>query len=115
MNLPFPAKIHVSSDAAIKDNAIIINLGDNYRQRMESGLNAQRETWNIIWPSLNKADFTAAISTLKSAGAVVAMTWTSPIDGIAKKYTVVKDSRRIQPLGAGKWRLSISIEQEFEP
>ena len=112
--LPYPEKIHFSSDVGIKDDVSIVEFGDGYQQRMENGINAQREEWNIIYPALSKTEFESALSTLGAVGAVGAMTWTSPLDGIEKKYVVIKDSRKMQKVSS-KWRLTLSIRQVFEP
>jgi phage-related protein len=112
--LPYPEKIHYASSAAITDNVIIVEFGDGHSQRMENGLNAQRETWDIVWAALSKTEFQAAWATLKAAGAVNAMTWDSPLDGVTKKYVAVKDTRKVQKV-AHKWRLTLSIRQVFEP
>jgi phage-related protein len=112
--LPFQEKIHISSEAGIKDDISIIALGDGYQQRSENGLNAQREEWAIVYPALTKTDFQAAMAIFKTVGAVQAMTWVSPLDGLTKKYVVVKDSRKFQFLG-GKYRLTLSLRQVFEP
>jgi phage-related protein len=112
--IPYPEKIHITSDVGIKDDVSIVAFGDGYQQRMENGLNAQREDWSIIYPALSLAELQTALTTLKAAGAVNAMIWTSPLDGLEKKYVVVKDSRRVQKIGI-KWRLTLSLQQVFEP
>jgi phage-related protein len=112
--LPYPEKIHISSDATIKDDVIIVAFGDGYQQRAENGINAQREEWTIIYPALSTAEFQAAMAIFKTAGAVSALDWISPLDGVSKKYIVVKDSRKPKKLG-DRWRLTLSLQQVFEP
>ena len=112
--LPFPEKIHISSDVQINDRVLVVDLGDGYQQRMNLGINAQYEGWNILYPALTHAELQTINAVLNSVGAVTSMTWTSPIDGVLKKYAVVKDSRKIQSLGS-LWRLSLSLKQVFEP
>jgi phage-related protein len=112
--LPYPEKVHITSDAVIKDDVSIIALGDGYEQRAAKGINAQREEWNIVYPSLSQTELQSALSILRSVGAVSTMVWVSPLDGIEKKYVIVKDSRKMQKV-SDKWRLSFSIRQVFEP
>ena len=113
--IPYPEKIHSSSAPTIKDSISIIELGDNYQQRVETGLNPQHEEWSILWPLLTAAEFNAAMSTLNTVRCSLPLTWTSPIDGVAKKYVVVPDSRMPVPLGGHRWSLSLSLRQVFEP
>lgn len=113
-DIPYPEKIHYSSDAGIKDNVTIVAFGDGYQQRMENGINAQREEWNIIYSPLSKAELESAMTTFNAVGAVGKLTWTSPLDGLDKTYVVIKDSRKLQRQG-GKWRLSLALQQVFEP
>jgi|LakWasMeta2_LOW4_FD_contig_21_1467189_length_520_multi_3_in_0_out_0_2 Phage minor tail protein. len=112
--IPYPEKLHNSSVPRIKDSVNIIEMGDNYQQRIEVGLNPQHEEWSILWPLLTASEFSSVISTLATVRCVLPLTWTSPIDGVSKKYVVVPDSRQMIPLGKGRWSVSLSLRQVFD-
>ncbi|UOA08322.1 phage tail protein [Methylobacter sp. S3L5C] len=112
--LPFPEKIHSSATASLKDAISILAMGDNYQQRIETGLNPQHEEWSIMWPALTTAEFHAAMAVLNTVRCVSSMTWTSPVDGIVKNYVVQPNSRSAVSVGI-KWNLSLSLRQVFEP
>lgn len=112
--LPYPEKIHISSAPHIRSRVSIIEMGDNYQQRIETGLNPEWEEWSITWPSLTQTEFTGVMATLATVRSVLPLTWTSPLDGLAKKYIVIPDSKTPQSIGA-LWRLSLNLRQVFEP
>jgi len=114
MNLPYPEKIHISSSPKIKDSVSILPLGDNYQQRVETGLNPQHEEWTITYPALSDSEFQSIMTTLNTVRCITPMVWVSPLDGISKKYTVVPDSRDPTSVGE-RWNLSLSLRQVFEP
>lgn len=113
--IPYPDKIHISSTPRIKDTISILEMGDNYQQRVETGLNPQHEEWSILWPKLSASEFSAAMSTLSTVRCKLPVTWVSPLDNISKKYVVVPDSRQASYLGNNNWSLSLSLRQVFEP
>lgn len=113
-DLPYPDKIAFASDVTIKDDVNIVAFGDGYEQRAANGLNDQREEWTIVYNPLSKTELDAALATFKTVGAVGLLSWTSPLDGIAKKYVVVKDSRKVQKV-SDKWRITLALRQVFEP
>lgn len=112
--LPYPDKINIASAPKIKDSVSILSLGDNYQQRIETGLNPQHEEWSIIWPALTDSEFQTVMTLLNTVRCVTALTWTSPLTGLSKKYTVIPDSRAITSVGA-RWTISLSLRQVFEP
>lgn len=109
--LPFPEQIHIRSRPAIQDASDVIELGDNYVQAMETGLNPQHETWDIAWTAMDSADFASLLAVLDSVRTITPLTWTAPLYGIEKKYLVVKGSRRPVPLGAGLWEMSLQLRE----
>ena len=116
MTIPVPlaAQIGAASNVAINDNAFVIDLGDGYQQAGNTSINPQYEQWSITWPALSQADFISMKAVLDSVGCVTAMSMASPLDGVNRLYRIVKDSRKIQPVGV-KWMVSLSLRQVFEP
>lgn len=112
--LPYPEKIHISSTPRIRSRVSIIEMGDNYQQRIEAGLNPEWEEWSITWPLLTDTEFKAAMVVLSTVRSVLPLTWTSPLDGLVKKYIVVPDSKAPQSIGSN-WSLSLNLRQVFEP
>lgn len=111
--LPYPEKIHNTSTVEIRDSISVLELGDNYQQRIESGLNPQREEWDIEWALLKPSEFTSVLSTLNSVRCKTPLTWASPIDGVTRNYVVIPDSRKMVPLGGGRWSVSLKLRQVF--
>ncbi len=112
--LPYSSKIHITSAPHIRSRVSIIEMGDNYQQRIETGLNPEWEEWSITWPALTDTELRAAMVILAAARSVLPLTWVSPLDGLTKKYIVVPDSKTIVSIGA-LWRLSLNLRQVFEP
>lgn len=112
--LPYASKIHITSAPRIRSRVAIIEMGDNYQQRLETGLNPEWEEWSITWPALTQTEFTSLMSILATVRSVTPLTWASPLDGLIKKYIVVPDSKTPQSIG-DKWRLSLNLRQVFEP
>lgn len=112
--IPYASKIHITSDPRIRSRVSIIEMGDNYQQRIETGLNPEWEEWSVTWPGLTDTEFKAAMVILATVRSVLPLTWTSPLDGLTKKYIVVPDSKTPQSIGT-LWRLSLNLRQVFEP
>ena len=113
--LPFPEKIRVTSRPTIKDSSDTMELGDNYQQVIEIGLNPQHEEWQITWKAMTHADLMTLLGVLDTVRTVTPMTWTSPLYNVEKSYRLVKDSRQPIPVGAGLWELSAGLREVFVP
>lgn len=113
--LPMPEKISVRSYPTIKDSSDALELGDNYQQIIETGLNPQHQEWQIAWVAMQRADVLSVLSVLDTVRTVTPMTWTEPLYGVEKHFRLVKDSRKITPLGAGLWEISASLREVFVP
>ncbi|WFP48507.1 hypothetical protein PL263_10320 [Methylomonas sp. EFPC3] len=109
--LPFPEKIHLRSQPAIADASDVIELGDNYVQALETGLNPQHEVWDVVYSALNRADLNTLLGVLDTVRTVTPVTWTSPLYQVQKKYMIVKDSRRPMPLGADLWEFGLKLRE----
>lgn len=111
--LPYPEKLHNSSTVEIIDTISVLELGDNYQQRVELGINPQREEWAVMWPLLKVSEFASVMSTLNAVRCKTPLTWASPIDGVTRNYVVVPNSRKLMPLGGGRWQVSLKLRQVF--
>jgi phage-related protein len=111
--LPYPEKLHNTSTVEYKDTISILELGDNYQQRVEMGINPQHEEWAILWPVLKPSEFASVLSTLNSVRCKTPLTWESPIDGVTRNYVVMPDSRKLTPLGGGRWSIGLRLRQVF--
>lgn len=109
--LPFADKIHVNSQPNIVDASQVIELGDNYVQALETGLNPQHEVWDVSWIAMDRADFNTLLSVLDSVRTIAPLTWTSPLYGVSKKYLVVKDSRKPRHMGGDVWEMSLQLRE----
>lgn len=112
--LPYPEKLHNSSVPEIKDSVAILELGDNYQQRVEQGLNPQHEEWQVLWPLLKASEFASVLSTLNTVRCKTPMTWASPIDGVTRNYVVMPNTRKYTPLGGGRWSVELRLRQVFD-
>jgi phage-related protein len=112
--LPLADKIHISSSPTVKDRVSVIQMGDGYEQRIETGINPQRQEWSIIWPALSKTEFDSLMVTLNTVRCVTAMDWQPPTSSTSLKFVRVVDSLNWQKVGDGLWRVSCSLRQVFE-
>ena len=112
--LPYPDKLSYSSVMRVKDTLSVFEMGDGYQQRMEIGLNAKHEEWDIIYPALTDAEKDTALSVFDAVRCVQYMTWSSPIYNTQKKYVIMPNSRQINSVGV-HWRLQLTIREVFEP
>ncbi|WP_426994447.1 phage tail protein [Methylomonas sp. CM2] len=113
-DIPYPDLVHVSSAADFGDAVEVLELGDNYQQTVETGLNPVFERWALTWNALDDDQIQAALGVLNAARCITAMTWTSPIDGVQRKYKAVPNTRKVDK-SQGLWRLSVTVRQVFEP
>lgn len=113
-DIPYPDRVHITSAIDFGDVVDVLELGDNYQQTIETGLNPVYEKWNLVWSDLDDAEYIAALAILNAARCITAMTWTAPPDYVQKKFKAVPNSRKADR-SQGLWRLSISVRQVFEP
>ena len=86
--MPLPTRISQSHTIRLKQRLIAAQFGDGYSQTAPDGINSQVEEWDISWELLSQADRNTVVAALKQ-GATDVMTWTTPNDGVAKKFQIV--------------------------
>ena len=113
--LPFAEKIGAQTRGRIRDAGFSsIELGDNYQQVQEIGLNPQHEEWDLAWAPLTDTEYLTLRGVLDTLRCVGVFSWTAPL-GSQKNYRRLPDSLNAQPLGAGLWGVSISIREVNVP
>lgn len=88
------------------------SFGDGYEQRAASGLNSQRDVWDIRWIPLDSANANAVTAALDAVGGVDYLTWTPYGESEQKRFVVMPESRQVSWV-AGLYRISCQIRQVF--
>jgi phage-related protein len=88
------------------------SFGDGYRQRITKGINPERRTASIVWPTLSADDADTLVAWLEPKLKVEAFRYTIPPSTVEYLWTVQKIERgEIAPKVS---TLSIELRQEFD-
>lgn len=88
------------------------SFGDGYEQRAASGLNSQRDVWDIRWIPLKSADAATVLAALDAVGGFDYLTWTPYGEAVQKRFVVMPESRQVSWV-AGLSRISCQLRQVF--
>jgi len=88
--LPLPDKISPESTKQTSFRDITNQYGDGYLQSAPDGLNAQIDSWDIIWMNVTEADKTTIINALNTEGTWGVLTWTPFDEASVKKFRMVR-------------------------
>lgn len=86
-------------------------VGDGYVVRRPKGLNYLKESWDLSWSNLDKAQAGSMYSWLKSRLKLTPFMWTHPTDGVTYKVICSKVSHAASDVGI--YQVMASFEQDF--
>ena len=100
---------------------LVANFGDGYEQRVQFGINANLQKWNLTFKSRGDAEASAIDGFLQAAGGLNSFYWTPPGQTAALKF-VCRKWTKTPVAGNGTaaapayiWDLSVPLEQVAEP
>ena len=99
----------------------VTTFGDGYEQRVQFGINANAQKWNLTFKGRSDAEASAIDAFLQAAGALTSFFWTppgqtAPLKFVCRKWSknaVASNGTRAAP--AYLWDLTVPLEQVFEP
>lgn len=86
--MPLPDRISQTHQSRTKQRLLTAQFGDGYFQSAPDGINSLYEEWDIGWDYLSQTDRNTVVTVLKG-GATDYITWTTPNDGVTKKFQIV--------------------------
>lgn len=99
----------------------VVAFGDGYEQRVQFGINANAQKWNLTFKGRADIEANAIDAFLQTAGALSSFFWTPPGQTAALKFVCRKWSKTVAA-GNGTaaspaylWDLTVPLEQVFEP
>lgn len=104
-------------------NVHVVQFGDNYEQRVQPGLNADKQKWTLAFTGRPDSEASEIAGFLKDRGALDSFFWTAPGDALPLKWKCPSWSRS-PTNGTGLatdgslqalWTINANFEQVFEP
>lgn len=89
-----------------------VNFGDGYSQRAVDGLNAQPQSWRLVWEHIADADAETLRVFFRDLGGSGIIDWTPFGQATALKWT--GSSFTLKPSGTLLSDCSITLTQEFD-
>lgn len=90
-----------------------IRLGDGLSQRVQDGLNAETNNWNVIFDSLTNAQVTALNDFFQPLGGHEAFLWTPPGESTQRQFTAA-DFPRTPLIGGQNQTIRAKFTEEFD-
>ncbi|HQU03491.1 MAG TPA: phage tail protein [Acidocella sp.] len=102
-------------------NVLVAKFGDGYEQRVQFGINANLQKWNLTFKGRQDAEANAIDAFLQTAGGLNSFAWTPPGQTVALKF-VCRKWTKTPVAGNGTagapayiWDLTVPLEQVAEP
>jgi phage-related protein len=102
-------------------NVVVAKFGDGYEQRVQFGINANPQKWNLTFKARSDSEANAIDAFLQTAGALSSFYWTPPGQTVSLKW-VCRKWAKTPVAGNGTaanpaylWDLTVPVEQVFEP
>lgn len=111
--LPLTDLISQGSTRKRSNRVLSAQFGDGYSQETPDGINANYDTWSIVYIPLNATERTTLWAVLDAVGASDYVTWQPPGDSTTKRWKVVKDSVTETPESGDLYAIAFELKQVF--
>lgn len=109
-NMPLTNRISQEATKQIDTNVNVSTLGNNLRQYSTSGLNYQRDAWNIVYNQVDPSEENVITNVLDAVlGGVDYIIWTPFGESSPKKFVVMSYSNTFV---TGNRVISFKMEQD---
>ena len=111
----FPATILPGFGTRLKSEHRVLEaeFGDGYSQRAQDGLNAERETWSVIFDRISDTDHDTVVAFFDARkGSVEPFLWTAPRAAGTKQY--VAKNIKIRPDNGITWTITATFQEVFD-
>jgi len=109
--MPLQDKISQDSARSTRFRVLASELGNGYRKYAQDGLNAKRDSWNIVYHNLTLTEKNLVTQTLDSLGGHDYLIWQPFGEQFTKNFIVSEYS--YTALSGELYNISLSMQQEF--
>jgi phage-related protein len=116
MTAPAFPSINISQQSSKmrKNRVLIAQFGGGYGQYAKDGLNSQYDEWSLVLQNLTSTERATVNTFYETVGSDVWFTWTAPGDSSSKKWRIMKDTFRENPVSGNLYTINMTIQQQFD-
>lgn len=113
LQLPLTNKLSEGTVRQRSYKTLITQFGDGYSQRAPDGLNATRDTWDIVYADLTAANRSSILTFTDAIGNWDFFLWTARGDSTQKKWRITTEIKE-SCIAGHIYSISFTCEQVFD-